>query len=251
MRHILRNLVIGSLALAAGWASAGVIETLEGTANFAGERGVPEGSVLEVDLVDLSRVGEKGRVLSRMRFEIEDGVPVPFALPYDSGLIQFGGRYSVSARIIGLQRKTDEVLWRSTAVTPVLGGGLDPNPEVFMERVVPIASGGTPVGLRWRVERIEGLERLGFTKARVTFDEAGRISGNASCNAFKASYAIDGDKLSFGPLALTRRGCQPKIMEREQLFVFAAGRTVAYRREGEVLRLLDLDGNETMRLVRD
>ena len=230
---------------------AGEIETLEGTANFIGDERVPEGAVLEVDLLDLSRVGEKARMLSRMRFEIEDRAPVPFALPYDSALIEFGGRYSLQARIIQHGPKRDEVLWRSTAVLPVLGPGLDPKPEVLMDRVIPVASGGTPVGHRWRMARVEGVERLGFTKARMTFGDEGVVSGNAGCNKFKAEYTIDGDKLTFAALNLTKRGCQPEIMRRERLFIQATKRTVAYRREQDVLRLLDIDGLETMRLDRE
>ncbi|MEM8657808.1 MAG: META domain-containing protein [Pseudomonadota bacterium] len=248
LRSFLMALCIAALA---GPAAAAEIARIEGMANYEGDENPPPGAVLEIDLVDLSRVGEKGRLLSRMRFEIEDGVPAPFSLPYDTGLVRQGGRYSLAARIIAHNSKRQEVLWRTTAVFPVLASGLDPTPEIFMEQVVPLASGGTPVGYRWRVERVEGLERLGFTKARMRFDEDGTVSGNTGCNRFQAEYSMDGEKLGFSPAALSRRGCQPEIMRRERLFIVALKRTERFRREQDVLRLLDVNGLETMRLSRE
>ncbi|MEM7505237.1 MAG: META domain-containing protein [Pseudomonadota bacterium] len=239
------------LAVLALPALAGEIATIEGTANYLGGERLPEGAVLEVDLLDLSRAREKGRLLTRMRFEPEGEVPLPFLLHYDSGLTLAGGRFSLAGRIVGRGLKGEEVLYRSTAILPVLGPGLDPRPEIFLEAVVPVADGGTPIGEKWRVERVEGVERLGFTKAVMTFDDEGQIKGNAGCNRYTASYKIDGEKLSFGGLVLTRRGCQPQIMERERAFQRATIQTVTYRREGDVLKLLNIDGLETMRLVRE
>ncbi|MEL6478163.1 MAG: META domain-containing protein [Pseudomonadota bacterium] len=251
MNRLLSSISGLILAATVSPAAAGEIETLEGLATYLEDEKPPAGAVLEVDLYDLSRVGEKGRLLSRMRFEIEESVPAPFALPFDTGLIRRGGRYSLSARILDHEGKRQEVLWRSTSITPVLGPGLEPKPELILERVIPLAAGGTPVGLRWRVERVQGLERLGFTKARMTFEDDGTVLGNTGCNRFEADYKIDGEKLSFAPAALTKRGCQPQIMRRERLFVQALKHTERFRREQDVLRLLDIDGSETMRLRRE
>lgn len=232
-------------------ANAGEVAQIEGTASFAGSEQVPDHAVLEVDLLDLSIRGEEALLLTRMRFEIPDGVPVAFALPYDTGLVGARGSYSLAGRIIARGPKGEQVLWRSTAILPVLKSSHDPRPEIFLEKLEPVVSSGTPVGYRWRVLLIDGIEPPGFTKARMTFDEDGSVFGNASCNNFTGDYAIDGQEISFTRLKQQRRGCQPLVMDRERAFLSALNRTIDYARDGDTLRLLDVNGLETMRLERE
>lgn len=220
------------------------IERLSGIANTTDGERLPEDAVLEVDLLEVPRTGEKAIVLSRMQFIIENDVPIPFDLAYDNRLIRRRAVYSVSARV----KLGADVLYRSTAIQPVLTRGLDPRPEIVMERVVPIVSSGTPVGERWRVARIDGIENLGFTKAVIIFDTEGEVSGNAGCNRYTAPYDIEGQELEFGNIDLTLRGCTSRIKEREEAFLKAMRRTVTYLREGDVLKLFDISDLETMRL---
>ncbi|MEM6905972.1 MAG: META domain-containing protein, partial [Pseudomonadota bacterium] len=188
-----------------------------------------------------------GRLLSRMRFVTEGDVPVPFELAYDTALIQSRGRYTLRARLI----LGDEVLYRSTHVLPVLGRGLDPRPQVLMEKVRPVISGGSPVGERWRVTRIEGIEALGFTKAVLIFDEEGEIRGNAGCNTVSGPFKIDGNKIEIPYPATSKRGCSSPIIARERAYLRAVTQAVSYERDGDRLSLFDASGLETMRLSRE
>lgn len=54
--------------------------------------------------------------------------------------------------------------------------------------------------------------------------EAGEISGFSGCNRFNATVAIDGTKVSFGPLAMTRMACGQEAMAVEIAFIRAMQR---------------------------
>lgn len=242
-----RLVILLTLIVAAIPAAAQEILRIEGQATYFGSARLPERAVLEVDLLDLSRKDEKATLLSRMQFSTDGVVPIPFILSYDAGLLRVGGLYSIAARL----KLRNDVIYRSTAIQPVLGSSVDTRPQVVMEPVVPVASGGTPVGLKWRVDKISGVERLSFTKTRVVFDEEGEVTGNAGCNSFRSSYKIDGQKLEFGGLRLTKRGCPSTVMERERAFRLAMRATVSFQRDGDTLKFFDISDLETLRMVRE
>jgi len=75
------------------------------------------------------------------------------------------------------------------------------------------------------VEWIGERPLMDYSHLTVTFDESGRAYGNGGCNHWFASYTLDGDKLSFGPVGSTRKACAPALMEQEQRF-FKALQTV-------------------------
>lgn len=227
---------------------ASEIAEINGTAMIIDDRDpLPRGSVLEVDLLDISRKGEKGRLLSRMRFDPEDGTPITFRLYYDTRLVNPRGRYTLASRVV----LDTEVLFRSTAIVPVLNDGLDPQPEVPMERVRPLSAGGSPVETKWRVRQIDGVEPFGFTKLVIFFGANGAMSGHTGCDKFKGAYKIDGDRINPGAPRITPRGCQPGIRDREKGFLRALERTTRFERDTDVLYLFDADGLETMRLTAD
>ena len=66
---------------------------------------------------------------------------------------------------------------------------------------------------------------------------ASRVSGSAGCNNFTSTYRLEGDKLSIGPAAATRRMCaSPEgIMEQEQRFLNALETVATARLEGDRL----------------
>ncbi|MEM8843269.1 MAG: META domain-containing protein [Pseudomonadota bacterium] len=223
------------------------IDTIDGTATYADDGVLPRDAVLEVDLIDRTRQGERGRVLSRMRFSPQDGVPIDFELSYDMILINPRGTYLLVARIID----KGEVLYRSAAGFQVFTSQFEPRPELVLEPVTPLVHGGSPVGHKWRVTQIDGVKAFGFTKTTLVLDEDGTMKGNAGCNRFDGTYRVDGDKLDLGEPIRTKRGCSPDIMDRERGFVMAVRRTERYERDGDTLYLFDNDGLEAMRLVRE
>jgi len=52
----------------------------------------------------------------------------------------------------------------------------------------------------------------------LTFD-GDSVSGSAGCNNFMGIFTVDGDVLSFGPLAGTKMLCPPQVMQQEDLFL--------------------------------
>jgi heat shock protein HslJ len=57
----------------------------------------------------------------------------------------------------------------------------------------------------------------------MTLGNDGRAYGNAGCNHWFASYRLEGDSLSFGPVGSTRKLCAPALMEQEHRFLDAMG----------------------------
>ena len=66
--------------------------------------------------------------------------------------------------------------------------------------------------------------------ATARFEE-GKVSGNAGCNNFSASYTISGEDLTIGPAMATRRLCAEPIgiMEQEQQYLQALQQAHSYQ----------------------
>ena len=70
----------------------------------------------------------------------------------------------------------------------------------------------------------------------------GRVTGSTGCNRMTGSYALDGAKLSFGPIASTKMACALG-MDTERRFLTALSAAASWRfREGR-LELLDAGGS--------
>ncbi|WP_414980627.1 META domain-containing protein [Congregibacter sp.] len=102
----------------------------------------------------------------------------------------------------------------------------------------------------WRLLSINGQCLATPEGAReihlVMRDSDGSVSGFAGCNRFKGSYTIDGNALSFTPLASTMMACPEAQMQIEQNVHQSIGRVTAWRLEGQTLELYDTDGDSLM-----
>lgn len=76
-------------------------------------------------------------------------------------------------------------------------------------------------------------------KPTLTFMEELKVSGNASCNNFNASYSLDGTGIKFGPIMSTKMMC-PNI-KAEDVFLGALGKINTYSVSGDVLTLITGD----------
>jgi heat shock protein HslJ len=85
---------------------------------------------------------------------------------------------------------------------------------------------------------------LAGSEVNALFAEDGKLGGSAGCNNYTTGYEIDGQSLSFGPVATTRKMCaEPEgIMEQESAYLAALERVTAYRIQGDSLELLDAEG---------
>ncbi|HEY3215192.1 MAG TPA: META domain-containing protein [Candidatus Eisenbacteria bacterium] len=103
----------------------------------------------------------------------------------------------------------------------------------------------------WRVVEIAGSSVGDSSPATLRFESNRHVSGSTGCNQFTGTASIAAEKLSFGPLATTRRACEADRMAEEQSFLKALESVRSFSiDEGGYLRLLGADGNPLLRLTR-
>jgi heat shock protein HslJ len=85
---------------------------------------------------------------------------------------------------------------------------------------------------------------LSGTSITATFGEDGRVAGSAGCNQYNATYTIDGDRITIGPAATTRRFCaEPAgVMEQESQYLAALQSAATYTLRGNTLEFRTADG---------
>jgi len=114
----------------------------------------------------------------------------------------------------------------------------------FSEEVPPepLPLGGTT----WDLDSIYSGDTVSSVVAgsQVTMALAddGSVSGSAGCNTYSGTYSLDGDALSFGPLASTKMVCAEDVMAQEAAFIDAMSRVSSSEIEGTGLTLLDASG---------
>jgi len=82
--------------------------------------------------------------------------------------------------------------------------------------------------------------------------QANQVTGIAGCNNYSASYQATRNKLSFGPVATTRKVCNTPlgIMQQENAFLAALDSTVSYKLKNNSLELIDSRGNTLLTFRR-
>ena len=82
--------------------------------------------------------------------------------------------------------------------------------------------------------------------------QANQVTGIAGCNNYSASYQATRNKLSFGPVATTRKVCNTPvgIMQQENAFLAALDSTVSYKLSRNALELIDSRGNTLLTFRR-
>lgn len=59
----------------------------------------------------------------------------------------------------------------------------------------------------WVGSEIGGVLLIAGSTVSLAFDATGKVSGSATCNRFSGQARIEGEKLTFGPMAVTRMAC--------------------------------------------
>lgn len=259
MRFALR-VVFAILILTEGTAMA-QSSTIRGTATYRERLALKPGSVLEIELLDISRQDVPAQRLAAIRIKVSGQVPIPFTLGYDPAMIEPNHTYAVSAKLI----LNEKVIFRSDTVHPVLTRGAGDTVDVLMVKASrsdtprPTDLGAPPtqrsssgatdlIGPTWVAEDIDGKGVVDNLQSTITFTTDGTLHGSGGCNRFHGSYTVAGDKLDLGQLASTSRACLPAIDEQETRFHQALEKTRGYRLDRGLLHLVDLNGNPTMRL---
>ena len=108
---------------------------------------------------------------------------------------------------------------------------------------VPVTLTGTTwsaTGINNGKEAVTSL--VAGTMVTAQFSEDGTLSGNAGCNTYNGTYEVSGDSLTIGPLATTKKACEPDVNEQEANYLEALGRVTTYTIRGDQLELRDDGG---------
>ena len=104
------------------------------------------------------------------------------------------------------------------AVAGLLGCASAP-PAGAPEKTVPGAQ--FLLGSGWELVDLGGTPVLSDRKPTLEFPEAGRISGNASCNRYSGPVELGDGTIRVGDLATTRMACTPEVDAQEKAFLVA------------------------------
>jgi len=90
-----------------------------------------------------------------------------------------------------------------------------------------------------------GVVSTATTSLSTALFAEGQVSGAGGCNQFTATFEIDGDQITIGPAAATRKFCNDPegIMDQEQQFFEALGRARTFSLTPEKLELRDEKGS--------
>jgi len=127
----------------------------------------------------------------------------------------------------------------ATAEQPAVMQPAEAPPTAPADSVVPVRRGA-----EWRLTDwiVNGVQRQLVTDSNVTiaFDPSGKLSGNASINAFAGNFRFDAEGRLQWPRAgftLTRMAGPADLMAQERAFLDSLRRTVHYHADGQQLVL--------------
>jgi heat shock protein HslJ len=110
-------------------------------------------------------------------------------------------------------------------------------------------SGGTIEGIRWVATSVVVDGSLQAVPAGASADAtftAGTVAGFSGCNTYSGPAAINGSKLTIGPLASTMMACVDPAMSLESAYQKALGTVASYTATADKLSLFDKDGKEVV-----
>ena len=99
-------------------------------------------------------------------------------------------------------------------------------------------SGSGLPGSLWVLTELGATADLPDIFPTVEFGSDGTVSGFAGCNTYSGTYTIEGEALTFGPLATTKMGCPPPASEVEAAFLAAMSGVTGFRIEPTRLELV-------------
>lgn len=87
----------------------------------------------------------------------------------------------------------------------------------------------------WKVSKMIGLDSLATSPTLIIDTESKKVSGNAGCNKYGASYTIDGNIINFETPFATKMYCTN--MQIEDAFFDCLSKTVYYKLDNKNLQL--------------
>jgi putative lipoprotein len=226
---------------------------LKGSVSYRERMALPSDAVMEVELVDLVDVSRQEVdppvVAEATVFPEGRQVPLPFELRYDQTRIDPSRSYAVRATI----RSGAQMLFTTDMVYRVITEGSPTEVDLWLVRVGARTEGATSDGLwgtAWRLVELGGAGVLDGVEATLEFPQAGRASGNGSCNRFFGSVEISGESISFSNLGSTQMGCADEVAHQEAEYFKALQGAERFGFDGSALLIHSKDMDGPLRFVR-
>jgi heat shock protein HslJ len=103
------------------------------------------------------------------------------------------------------------------------------------------------VGTRWTVETLVSAGTSSSvpagTAAFINFAEDGKVTGSTGCNSFGGTAKVDGNKIDFGELVMTKMACDGAAGDLEASVLRVLDQDLTYRISGGKLVLEAPDGS--------
>jgi heat shock protein HslJ len=100
------------------------------------------------------------------------------------------------------------------------------------------------IGTEWGVSLPGGIDQS------IRFQTGSEVSGSSGCNGFFGTFTQQGPRLTFGPIASTRRACPEPLNSAEQQFFDALARTRSLNASTRELALFGEQGEILIRMSR-
>jgi heat shock protein HslJ len=138
----------------------------------------------------------------------------------------------------------DTLIFSDTTGTTVLS---------FARRVPPAPE--PLVGTNWTLDAVHAGDAVSSVIAGTTitavFDEDGRVAGSAGCNRYFAPYNMTGASVAIGPVGSTKMYCNdPGVMQQENTYLAALGKTKTFAITGSRLSLADANGTTLLSFTK-
>lgn len=225
---------------------------IEGRVYYRERMMLRPGSVVEVQLQDISRADAPASILASVMMTPTGGPPYDFAIDYDPASLDSRMRYALRATI----SMDDRLLFTSNEYIDPFSG----NPvEVLVQRVPePVRRDGPALeGAVWILQTLAGEPApLGAggnpVELQLLAEEEMRAAGFSGCNRYSGAYTREGASphgtpLKFGLMAVTSMACA-EGGELERAYLQMLARVDAFRLQDDTLSLLA--GAETLATFR-
>jgi heat shock protein HslJ/uncharacterized membrane protein/predicted small lipoprotein YifL len=113
----------------------------------------------------------------------------------------------------------------------------------------PATQGSGPWGTAWRLVSLPAGRALEGVPATLEFPSEGRITGNGSCNRFNGVVSFDGDAITIGGIAATRKACTEPVMNQEEAYFAALRDSERFSLAGDSLEIYAREQPEPLRFT--
>lgn len=240
---------LSPVLMAPVFTSAAMAETatVSVTAQAEGDITLPEGSLLGIELLDVSRADAPSTIVSSVFMQVS-ALPVTLDVPYDTSMIDDRMSYTVSGSVMA----GDGTVYHTTSAAPVITRDAGDSVTITLDGVITPQEAPAPVSdplgaNAWTAYEIGGRMLVTDDAPTLTLMPDGTFSLYAGCNRYMGQADIaDGAFVVAQPMAGTRMYCGDRMaLEQTTLEAFEA--SVGYLRTGDQLVLVNEAGLATMR----